>query len=43
MDELIRTYQARCADAAVDYALIDTTAPFDQALSRYLVQRKKLG
>ena len=43
MDELIHTYRARCADAGIDYTLIDTTMPFDQALSRYLVQRKKLG
>ena len=43
MEELIRTYRARCADAAIDYALIDTTQPFDQALAHYLVQRKKLG
>jgi uncharacterized protein (DUF58 family) len=43
MDELIGTYRARCADAGIDYALIDTTMPFDQALSRYLVQRKRLG
>lgn len=43
MDQLIQTYRARCADAGIDYALIDTTTPFDQALSRYLVQRKKMG
>lgn len=43
MEQLIQTYRARCADAGIDYALIDTTTPFDQALSRYLVQRKKMG
>lgn len=43
MDELIQTYRARCADAGIDYTLIDTTMPFDQALSRYLGRRKKLG
>jgi len=43
MEQLINTYRTRCADAGIDYALIDTTTPFDQALSRYLVQRKKLG
>ncbi len=43
MDELIQTYRARCADAGIDYTLIDTTTPFDQALSRYLGRRKKLG
>lgn len=43
MDGLIHTYRSRCADARIDYVLLDTATPFDQALSRYLVQRKKLG
>jgi len=43
MEQLIQTYRLRCADAGVDYALIDTATPFDRALSRYLVQRKKMG
>ena len=43
MDELIRTYRNGCADARIDYAQIDTTTPFDVALSRYLVRRKRMG
>ena len=43
MDELIQTYQLGCAEALIDYALFDTATPFDAALSRYLVQRKKIG
>jgi len=43
MADLIRTYRTHCADARIDYVLLDTTTPFDVALSRYLVQRKKLG
>ena len=43
MEELITTYRRSCADARIDYVLIDTTTPFDIALSRYLVRRKKMG
>ena len=43
MEELIRAYQYGCADARIDYALLDTTTPFDVALSRYLVRRKRMG
>ena len=43
MDDLVRTYTYRCAEAGIDYALIDTSTPFDVALSRYLVSRKRLG
>ncbi len=43
MDEFIRTYHYHCAEARIDYVLLDTTTPFDVALSRYLVRRKKLG
>jgi len=43
MDDLIRTYRNGCADARIDHALIDTTTPFDVALSRYLVRRKRMG
>ncbi len=43
MDRLIRTYRHRCAEAQIDFALLDTTTFFDVALSRYLVRRKKSG
>ena len=43
MDDLIRTYRHRCAEARIDYALIDTATFFDVALSRYLVRRRKSG
>ena len=43
MDELIQTYRLGCAEAGIDYALLDTATPFDVALSRYLAQRKKMG
>lgn len=43
MDDLIQTYQLGCAEARIDYVLLDTATPFDVALSRYLVQRKKMG
>ena len=43
MGDLITTYRRSCADARIDYVLIDTTTPFDIALSRYLVRRKRMG
>ena len=42
MEEIVQTYRRDCAEAHIDYALIDTLTPFDQALSRYLAQRKKM-
>ena len=42
MDEMIQTYRRGCAEARIDYALIDTATPFDTALSHYLVQRNKI-
>ena len=43
MDELVKKYSRGCAEAGVDYVLLDTSTPFDVALSQYLVRRKKLG
>ena len=43
MEERINTYRYRCAEAQIDYVLLDTATPFDVALSRSLVRRKKLG
>lgn len=42
MEEIVETYRRSCAEAHIDYALIETSTPFDQALSRYLAQRKKM-
>ena len=43
MDEFLRSCSYRCAEAGIDYTLLDTATPFDLALSRYLVSRKRLG
>ncbi len=43
MEQLLRKYAYGCGDAGVDYALLDTSTPFDQALSQYLVRRKRLA
>ena len=42
MEEIVETYRRGCTEAHIDYALIETSTPFDQALSRYLAQRKKM-
>ena len=43
MDDFLHTCSYRCAEAGIDYILLDTATPFDLALSRYLVSRKRLG
>ncbi len=43
MQDMVQTYRHGCAEARIDYALIDTSTSFDVALSRYLVQRRKMG
>ena len=43
MEQLRQRYARRCADARVDYCFVDTATPFDVALSRYLVRRRRLG
>ncbi|MGY8825325.1 MAG: DUF58 domain-containing protein [Candidatus Latescibacterota bacterium] len=43
IEEMVQTYRRGCAEARIDYTLIDTSTPFDVALSRYLVQRRKMG
>ena len=43
MEELINKYRLGCAEAGVDFGVVDTSTPFDVALSRYLVRRKRLG
>ena len=43
MTEMIDRYRLACAEANIDYALMDTTTPFDVALRQYLSKRKKIG
>ena len=43
VESLIGRYRRGCAEAGVDYALMDTATPFDTALSRYLVRRRRIG
>jgi uncharacterized protein (DUF58 family) len=43
MESLLAQYRRGCAEAGVDYALLDTATAFDTALSRYLVRRRRLG
>jgi hypothetical protein len=43
MDDLVRQYRQGCADARIDYALLDTSTSFDVALTQYLVRRRRLG
>lgn len=43
MLDLVRLYARRCAEARIDYALIDTATSFDVALSQYLVRRRRLS
>lgn len=43
MEALLARYRRGCAEAGVDYVLLDTQTPFETALSRYLVRRRRLG
>ena len=43
MRAMIETYRYQCAEAGIDHVLLDTATPFDVALGRYLVRRKKIG
>lgn len=43
IETLLASYRRGCADADVDYVLLDTETPFATALSRYLVRRRRLG
>ena len=43
MERLQQRYARRCAEARIDYCFVDTATPFDVALSRYLVRRRRLG
>ena len=43
VESLLGRYRHGCAEAGVDYVLMDTATPFDSALSRYLVRRRRIG
>ena len=38
--ELMSTYRAECSKTGIDYVQIDTSMPFDKALTEYLANRK---
>ena len=42
MADFIRRYETSCRDHSIDYALLDTTTPFDAALTEYLHSRTRL-
>ncbi len=43
VEALLTRYRRGCAEAGVDYLLMDTETPFETALSRYLVRRRRVG
>jgi uncharacterized protein (DUF58 family) len=43
MNNFIETYKKQCRENSIDYVLMDTKEPFDKALLRYLLKRKKIG
>ena len=40
LEEFRETYRSRCSDLRVDYVPLDTSMPFDKALTEYLIQRQ---
>ena len=38
--EFIEAYETECRDAQIDYVQVDTSVPFDKALTSYLLKRK---
>jgi uncharacterized protein (DUF58 family) len=43
VDEHVARWRRDCSDARIDYQVLDTSAPFDVALSAYLHRRSRLG
>ena len=43
LDEFRNTYQDHCHQLQIDYVPLDTSMPFDKALTEYLIQRTKKG
>ena len=40
LDQFRETYRAGCSQLRIDYVPLDTSMPFDKALTEYLIQRK---
>jgi len=40
IDDFIETYKTECFNAQIDYVQVDTSVPFDKALTSYLIKRK---
>ncbi len=43
MDDFIKNYKNGCRENNIEYVLLDTSMPFDNALFQYLVKRKRIG
>lgn len=43
MAEFLENYKTSCRENNIDYVLLDTTTPFDVALSEYLHKRSRIG
>jgi uncharacterized protein (DUF58 family) len=41
VDDFRHTYQEECHKSGIDYVPLDTSMPFDRALTEYLVQRRR--
>jgi len=42
MRQFLETYKRECREHAIDYVLMDTTTPFDIALTGYLAKRERI-
>jgi uncharacterized protein (DUF58 family) len=42
MEQFLETYKRQCREHAIDYVMMDTTTPFDVALTAYLARRERL-
>jgi uncharacterized protein (DUF58 family) len=43
MQKFLDTYKRECREHAIDYVLLDTSTPFDIALTEYLHKRQRIG
>lgn len=43
VEEFLSGYRQGCLESAIDYALLETSTPFDQGLARYLARRGGRG
>lgn len=42
MAQFLETYKRECREHAIDYVMLDTSTPFDVALTEYLARRERL-